>query len=183
MARTVYYAAVSADGFIADARGGVGWLDRFNSPDLGYEAFVCRVGAVVLGRTTYDQTLAFGAWPYPGRLGLVVTSREARGLPDGVRAVAVSELGSALRAVRAAVDGDTWIVGGAKTARLCVDQNLVDEIEVYVVPQLLGDGIRLFDRSSTPVVLRSVETQSFANGVVRIRYAVGRAVTAEPMIL
>ena len=75
MARTVYYVAVSVDGFIADRDGGVGWLDAYSSPELGYDAFLAQVGAVVIGRSTYEQMLTFGPWPYEGRDGLIVTSR------------------------------------------------------------------------------------------------------------
>ena len=172
MARTVYYAAASVDGFIADARGGVAWLDPFNSSELGYEAFLSSVGAVVLGRTTYEQTLALGAWPYADRRGLVVTSRELGGLPPGIRAVPPAELAPSFRDLRASTKGDAWVVGGGKTARLCMDAGLIDEIELYLIPCVLGDGVPLFDRSSTLVSLRLFDSRAFSNGVVMLRYAV-----------
>jgi len=96
MARTVYFAAVSIDGYIATLDGGVGWLDPFNSPELGYEAFLATVGGVILGRATYEQSLTFGPWPYPERRGLVVTSRPIADLPAGVRAISVAGLPAAV---------------------------------------------------------------------------------------
>jgi len=170
MPRTVYYAAVSVDGFIAAADGGVSWLDPFNSPELGYEAFLAKVGAVVLGRATYDQALTFGAWPYPGRAGLVVTSRPMQSLPEGTRAIRAAELPGTLADLRASSKGDVWIVGGARTARACLDSGLVDEIELYIVPCLLGDGIPLLERRNALAPLRLSETRSFGNGVVMVRY-------------
>ena len=46
------YVAASLDGFIADADGGVGWLDPFNSPDTtaSYESFIAQIGTIVMGR-------------------------------------------------------------------------------------------------------------------------------------
>ena len=166
--RTVYYAAVSADGFIADATGGVGWLEPFQSPELGYEAFLAGVGAVVLGRATYEQALTFGAWPYPGRQGLVVTSRPIANLPAGVRAVTAAELAAAMPRV----DGDTWIVGGGRTARACVDAGLVDELELYVIPRVLGAGIPLLPGGA--VALELVATRTFGSGIAMLRYRVAR---------
>jgi len=168
--RTVYYAAVSTDGFIADARGGVGWLEPFQSPELGYEDFLAGVGAVVLGRATYEQALTFGPWPYPGREGLVVTSRPIANLPDGVRAVTVAELPRAMPKV----DRDTWIVGGGQVARACLDAGLVDELELYVIPRLVGAGIPLLSPREELVTLELAATRTFGSGITMLRYRVVR---------
>lgn len=172
--RTVYYAAASADGFIAARDGGVSWLDPFNSPELGHGAFLARVGAVVVGRATYDQMLGFGPWPYAGRRGLVVTSRPIVGLPEGVGAILPAELPAALAGLRARTPGDVWIVGGGRTARLCLDAGLVDELELYLVPRLLGDGVPLLERREAFARLRLLETRAFSSGVTLVRYAVER---------
>jgi dihydrofolate reductase len=172
MARTVYYAAVSADGFIATTDAGVAWLDPFDSVDLGYEAFFARVGAVVMGRVTYEQSLTFGPWPYPGRGGLIVTQRAVADLPAGVSAVAPADLPQALATLRAGSPGDLWIVGGGRTARACLDAGAIDELELYVVPRLLGAGIPLFGPRAGLVPLRLIETRAFANGIVMLRHAV-----------
>jgi dihydrofolate reductase len=168
--RTVYYAATSLDGFIADVEGGVGWLERYNASELGYEAFLAKVGAVVLGRATYEQSLTFGPWPYEGRRGLIVTSRPIDGLPEGVRAVTTGELPAALADLRAQTTGEVWIVGGGKTARACVEAGLVDELELYVVPRLLGRGIPLLGERGVES-MKLLETRAFENGVVMLRYA------------
>lgn len=176
MPRTVYYAAVSLDGFIATRDGGVAWLDPYNAPELGYEAFLATVGAVVLGRATYEQSLTFGPWPYPGRRGLIVTSHPLADLPADVSIVSAGELPAALRALRAAIPGDVWIVGGGRTARACLDAGLIDELELYVIPRLLGDGIPLL--AGRPATLALRETRAFDNGVAKLRYAVVRDAAA-----
>jgi dihydrofolate reductase len=174
MSRIVYYAAVSADGFIADREGGVDWLEPFPSAQLGYDDFLGRVGAVVMGRTTYEQMLTFGPWPYGRRPGLVVTSRPIDGLPPGVKAIPVSALPARLPALAVQGGGDTWIVGGASTAGACMEAGLVDELELYVVPRLLGKGVRLLDRAAGLVALRTEDTRAFENGIVMLRYVVER---------
>ena len=175
MSRIVYYAAVSVDGFIAAADGSVGWLDPFNSPEFGYEGFLAKVSAMVLGRATYEQALTLGPWSYPGKLGLIVTTQPIASLPSGVQAVTVSELPAALAALRARAPGDIWVVGGAMTARACLDGGFLDELELYVIPRLLGAGIPLIARRETTVALELLQTQRFQNGVVMMRYRVERS--------
>jgi len=173
MARCVYYVAMSADGFIAAPDGGVAWLDAYNASELGYDAFVATVGAVVLGRRTYEQMLGFGPWPYGDRPGLVVTSRPVSELPPTVRSVGPAELGAAVGALRRATPRDVWVVGGGKTARACLEAGLVDEVELYVIPYLLGAGVPLLSPGSALRGLRLVETRRFDNGIVRLLYATG----------
>jgi dihydrofolate reductase len=174
MARTVYYAAVSADGFIATKSGGVEWLEPFNSPELGYESFLATVGGVVLGRATYEQALTFGPWPYPGRRGLIIASRAIDGLPEGTRAVTPALFGSAFAELRAAAKGDVWVVGGGRAAALCLELGLIDELELYVVPRLLGEGVPLFASGQRWVELELLETRTFTNQLVKLRYRVDR---------
>lgn len=173
MPRIVYYAAMSADGFIADSDGGVGWLDPFDSPEYGYEEFFAGVGAVVLGRRTYEQALSFGPWPYGKRPGVVVSSRTLGGLPPGVKCVAADGLPDAVQSLRSAVGNDVWIVGGGQTARACLEAGLLEELEIYVIPRLLGRGVPLLGLGPLVTDLRLVETKPFGNGVVCLRWRVG----------
>jgi len=171
--RTVYYAAVSADGFIATSDGSVAWLDPFQSPELGYEEFLASVGAVVLGRATFETALSFGEWPYHGKRGLVVTSHTLE-LPPDVRGVSVGGLPEAMRELRAESHGDVWIVGGGQTVRACLDAGLVDELELYVVPRLLGTGIPLVSPREALIKLERRDTRTFGNGITMLRFGVGR---------
>lgn len=69
------YMAMSADGYIADAGGGVGWLEPFEDVDYGYDAFLGEIETVVMGRRTYEQIEGFGlGWPYGHREGIVLSS-------------------------------------------------------------------------------------------------------------
>jgi dihydrofolate reductase len=57
----------------------------------------------------------------------------------------VGDLDSGVAAAKAAA-GDKYVnVLGASTARQCLDAGLLDEILVFIVPVLLGDGTRLFE--------------------------------------
>jgi len=62
------FIATSLDGYIADADGGVGFLDTFPMPegdDMGYYAFMAQVDALLMGRKSFETVLSFGVeWPY-----------------------------------------------------------------------------------------------------------------------
>lgn len=61
--RFIVYIAASADGYIADAEGGIDGLAAYDARQYGYDEFIASVGAIVMGRTTYDEVLRPGDWP------------------------------------------------------------------------------------------------------------------------
>ncbi len=79
------FIAASLDGYIAASDGGIEWLKPFEKFDYGYDRFIAEIATVVMGRKTYDQLPALGVgWPYPGKPGIVVTSRPLASPPQGV---------------------------------------------------------------------------------------------------
>ena len=75
--RVAVYIATSVDGFIAREDGSHDWLERVQAAgeDYGYGAFMDAVGALVLGRATWDTVVGFGEWPYAGKRVVVLTHR------------------------------------------------------------------------------------------------------------
>jgi len=171
MSRVRAYLAVSADGFIADGQGEVGWLEAFQV-DLGYQQFLDSVGAIVSGRTTYEQVLGFGDWPYPGKRVVVMTSRT---LPDpGIEGVefAGGDPASLVARLRDEVKGDLWLLGGADLLRRFLEAGVVDTLELYVMPLLLGAGIPLFSNGGPPARLELEKCASHDLGIVELVYRV-----------
>lgn len=62
------YMATSLDGYVADAEGGIDWLNDYETGvDYGTEAFMAEVDTLIMGRATFDQVMGFGGWPYAGK--------------------------------------------------------------------------------------------------------------------
>jgi len=164
------YIAQSLDGFITTADGGVDWLEAFNDVDYGYDDFLAEIGTIVMGRATYDQVRGFGAWPYPDHPTWVVTSRRLADAPDGVAAWH-EDLGDLVTRLR---DGahDVWLLGGAETIAGFLDLGAVDRLELFVMPVVLGDGIRLFGPSTAAPDLVCATARRYDNGVARLDYEV-----------
>ena len=176
--KTRCWIAASLDGHIALPDGNIDWLHRWDPHAFGYTEFYAGIGAVALGRGTYDTTLSFPEWPYAGKPAFVLSARGVAPSPHVALASSdPRELHSAAKA--ATKSGDLWLVGGGKALAAFLDAGLVDEIEVFVMPILLGSGIPLFParRPGTETV-ELVESEVFGKeGVIRQRYAVRRGAT------
>ena len=150
MSRTLYSCTMSLDGFMAGPGGDMHWLLPFFGPDPVADGLVDRVGALLVGRRTFDgddphrgteQEGAFSG-TYQGT-SFVLTHRPPAQAPPGT--VFLTELEAAVTAAREAA-GDRYVnVLGAEVARGCLEAGLLDEVLVFVAPVLLGDGTRLFD--------------------------------------
>lgn len=176
MGDVVLYIATSLDGYVADAEGGVEWLENLEDtydagePGGSFEAFFDGVDCLVLGATTYEQVRGFGEWPYGDRRAVVTTSRELPRatehieLYDGPLADLVGELTETHDTI--------WLVGGATLARSALAADLLDEVRLSVVPRLLGDGISLFGESGIDRRLHLTDETAYEDGIVELRYDV-----------
>jgi dihydrofolate reductase len=167
------YIAASLDGFIADEDGGVGWVERFlvDGVDYGYGEFLGGVGAVIMGARTYEQELERGGLPYGERPTWVFTHRELAIPPRGTAHLTSAPLGEVLAEIERTTEGNVFLVGGGDLIRQFVAAGALDELILFVVPVLLGRGVRLFD-DVAPIQAELLGTRSFATGLVEIRYRV-----------
>ena len=177
MARVSYLAAQSLDGYIAERDGSLDWLFQFGDPEKAtgpeFKQFMDSVTAIVMGSATYEF-LEGHEWPYESTPTWVFTSRSDRLAPDGADIRFVSgrpaEFIDDMRAA-AGDDGLIWIVGGGKLADQFVDDGLLDEVLVTIVPVILGSGIPLFDKTRRLEPLELTRTSEYRHsGLVELRY-------------
>ena len=146
MARIVGYIASSLDGFIATPDENLDWLTQQPELELGeydYRLFIKRIRTVVMGRATYDWLERSSApWEYGGQRVIVVTSRpiaHPRG-PLETR----SDVEALIAELRELADGDVWMLGGGQLQMAFMERGALDEIEIYVISEIIGGGIPLF---------------------------------------
>ena len=175
MSLTQYYTATSLDGFIADEHHSLDWLftrEQDRAGPLSYAGFLAEVGAVAMGRTTYEWILDHGSgkWPYDVP-AWVFTHRELEPAPEADIAFASGDaLAVHPKLVAAARGRNVWIVGGGDLAGQFAEAGLLDEVIVYVAPVTLVAGAPFLPRR---VELRLEETAR--NGdFVTARYSVVR---------
>jgi dihydrofolate reductase len=114
------------------------------------------VGAVVMGRKSFDDVTGEGGWGDKGPAGdtpcFVVTHRLPT-TPTPPVFTFVTDFVSAIEQARA-VAGDKGVgLHGATMPQQALALGLLDVLQIHLVPVLLGDGIRMFDRLGGPVAL------------------------------
>ena len=151
MSRVRVYIACSLDGFIAGPDDDLAWLDDYSEAiqedpgdGIGFGDFMAEVGALLMGRRTYDVVEGFdGDWPYGETPVVVATTRALDPVAPTVQAVSGSIEQVVARAKEVAGDGDVYLDGGGMI-RQALDAGLVDELIVSQAPTVLGKGIPLF---------------------------------------
>jgi dihydrofolate reductase len=167
MAKLTADISMSLDGFITDPNASVGTPLEGNDPgrlsDWQFDAktktetdaaivdeLYASTGAVLIGKRMFD--VGFDPWGDPPPFGMpvfVVTHEEREPLPmqGGTTYTFVTDgIEAALERARdAAGEKNVSVWGGANTMRQYLKAGLLDEMQIHLIPLLLGGGVRLFE--------------------------------------
>ncbi|WP_326949352.1 dihydrofolate reductase family protein [Amycolatopsis sp. NBC_01307] len=184
MSQVILYMSMSLDGFIAGpddragqelGRGGgrlFDWLDERLGEGVNGQVYreALATGAVISGRRTFELA---GRWRGDHHDGVpihVLTHHVDPGdEPPGSARFYTDVVACVTEAVQAA-GGRPVMVHGAGAAQSLLRAGLLDELEIHLVPVLLGGGRRLFAESER--VELDVVRRLDGNGVTHLRYAV-----------
>ena len=173
MRKVILFIAMSLDGYIADANGGVDWLNGQSSEAEGedtYSEFIKDIDTVVMGWTTYHQVrteLSPSEWVYDDLTSYVVTHRE-QSSTENIKFVHEPP-GELIRRLREEKGKDIWICGGASIVQQLMRDGLIDRFHISIIPTLLGSGIRLFEPLEQETRLNLVHSQN-SNGITELVY-------------
>ena len=166
MPKIIVYIATSLDGYIAREDGNIDWLPE--SAESGYDTFYKSVDTVIMGKTTYDQVLTFGEYPYKDKKSFVFTTNNQT---KDENAEFVSDVDKFVKDGFPGVDKNIWLVGGAQIIASFLKQKVVDEIIVTIVPIILGKGIPLFKNIENETKLELVKTEKYTQ-LVDLHYTI-----------
>jgi dihydrofolate reductase len=180
--RVTIHMVASLDGFIARKDGSVDWLetsDEFaggDTLDPGFvESFLKTIDCYVMGSRTYETALDFEAkgfgWAYADKPTFVLTSRDLPRTRDTVEFYSgdlVHLVNSRLRPTFRSI----WFVGGGVVSGDCLRLGLADEVRYSILPILIGDGIRFFEKLDRDIALHLAEVKAYKSGTVALRYEV-----------
>lgn len=200
MSATVLYMSMSLDGFIAGPKAGPGnglgdggqrlhdWV--VTNADADHAAMFDGVtgvnrqivdefmatGAVVAGRGTFEPAGGWGGDHHDG-VPIFIVSRRAREGEAGRWPLVsyVDDVATAMTAARRAAGDRDVLVHGAGVAQLALAAGVLDELEIHLVPVLLGQGRRLFDNLSPEhIELERTRILEGEGGVTHLHYRVRR---------
>lgn len=149
--KVVINRCMSLDGFIAGPGHDMDWgggraLADFVAPE-DFAAVAAATGAMLIGRTTWDvgdrmEAEEPGSIDYPFTGPMFVLTHRPLERPDPGVTILSGDIGDAVTAASAAAGDKDLEILGADVAAQCLQRGLVDEILIYVLPLLLGAGIR-----------------------------------------
>lgn len=200
MSHSVLYMSMSLDGFITGPDDGPGnglgtggeklhaWLFdgdqevgggvgrpgiRTSAASLPVVQELLATGAVLTGRRTFEAAGGWGGDHHDG-VHIEVFSRSPVD-DDAVRSphvhYATDGIASAMARAKEAAGDRNVLVHGATTAQLALQAGVLDELEIHLVPVLLGAGRSLFGALGSPRKLDLVRVID-APGVTHLRYRV-----------
>jgi dihydrofolate reductase len=178
--KVVVNRSMSLDGFIGaplDATDSPGWprMSRFVARDDLAE-IAAATGAMLIGRRTWDagdemEAAEPGSVDYPFSGPMFLLTHRPLEPPDPDATILTGDIGDAVATALDAAGGKDLEILGADVAGQCLQRGLVDEILVYVLPMLAGDGIRFSSPGLARVDLEPVSSRR-SGAVTILRYRV-----------
>lgn len=175
--RVRVFIASSLDGFIAGPGDDLSWLPQGAAQDeqgvtaLGYEGFMADIGAILMGRRTFDAVRGLDIpWPYAHVPVLVATSRELPQAPSTVRVARGGSIQELVADAKLTAGGRDVYIDGGMLIRSALNAGLIDEIIVTVVPYILARGVPLFAGCDQPHPLHLVSSSYAGQGMVELTY-------------
>lgn len=185
MAKLIYSAIASLDGYVADAAGNFDW----SRPDEAVHAYVNElerdIGTYLYGRRLYDVMKVWESyygqseqspaeadyaniWHQAHKIVYSTTLRTATTAKTRIEPVFVPEAVRQLKAESV----KNLSLGGAELAGEALTAGLVDEIHLFLSPVIVGGGKRALP-DGVRLALELVGENRFGNGVVHLHYLVG----------
>ena len=172
--KVVVNRSMSLDGFIAGPGDRMDWIFDFMAPDE-FPEIAAATGAMLVGRRTYEVGKRMAAenprgagYPFSGPV-FVLTHKPPEP-PDPQVTFLTGDIEQAVATALEAAGGKNLEILGADVATQCLQRGLVDEILVYVLPVLLGDGIRFSSPGLARIDLEQLDsTRSGAVTILRFR--------------
>ena len=181
MAKLIYTAITSLDGYIEDEHGSFDW----SAPDEDVHAFVNdlerRIGTYLYGRRLYETMVYWETAPADSPAVELNYAAVWRSADKVVYSTTLQETASArtriertfdpdaVRAMKEAANADLS-VGGAELAAHAFRAGLVDEVRLLLNPVVVGAGKRAL-ADGVRLDLELLDERRFASGVVSLRYA------------
>ncbi|MET9022655.1 dihydrofolate reductase family protein [Actinopolymorpha sp. NPDC004070] len=184
MAKLIYSALASLDGYVEDTGGRFEWA----APDEEVHAYVNDlerpIGTYLYGRRMYDtmvywETVDTSRQPEVAQdytkiwraAEKVVYSRTLQGASSARTRIERDFEPAAVRALKEASSRDLSI-GGAELAAQAIAAGLVDELHLFLNPVVVGGGKRALP-DGVHVPLELLDEHRFGSGVVHLHYALG----------
>lgn len=173
MRKLSLFIATSLDGYIAKPNDDLSFLKvvEKQGEDYGYVEFTATIDTIILGRKTYDYVLKeIGSTHYDNgqRDVYVITRTEKQNV--GRTTFYTGNLRDLVQHLKSGSGKNIYCDGGAEIINELLQDDLIDEFIISVIPILLGSGTRLFKDGRPEQQLEFMNVKSFDIGLTQLRY-------------
>lgn len=161
--------AVSLDGYIARSDGRVDWL--IDDPTVDLRAYAKQFDVIVAGRKTIDVEKSSGGGGPFGKMSCYIFSRTRQPGKRGGAEYVNRSPGEFVRDLTALPGKDIWLMGRGELAREFLKEDLVDRMDLAIMPVLIGEGIPLFPPGFPQRNWTLVRHEAHPSGIIRAIYA------------
>ena len=155
-----------------------GWSMSYWDEGMGraMEEYMSQRADVVLGRRTYDFFAAY--WPHHrdqtgsqlNQVTKYVASRSEKKLEWENSRLLQGDVVDAIKDLKRQAGPPLHVVGSANLTQTLLKNDLVDEVELWVFPVVIGAGKRLFHDGAIPTAWKLVRSQASSTGVLMLHY-------------
>jgi dihydrofolate reductase len=169
--KVIVYIATSLDGYIAKPNDDLSFLSIVaqEGEDYGYADFIKTVDTVILGRKTYDWVMTqVPEFPHADKDSFVIT-RTAKPA-SGKTNFYTGNLKDLVSGLKNRQGKNIFIDGGAEIVNELLNEDLIDEFIISIIPILVGKGIKLFQDGRPEHRLELIATKQFEKGLAQLHY-------------
>src|SRR5882724_10908989 len=160
--------AMSLDGYIAGPNGESDWIIMY--PEIDFAALFSQFDTILLGRRTFEAMAREGRTEMPGMKTVVISTTLQQSDYYGVTIIG-SEYKAFLSALRNESGKDIWLFGGGSLFGSLLAAELVDTVEVAIIPVLLGGGISLLPSPASRTKFKLTNHRIYKSGIAMLTYA------------
>ena len=171
MRKVILYIAMSLDGYIAKADNDMTFLTivQKDGEDYGYNDFIKEIDTVIMGRKTYDWVMTqVKEFPHADIDSYIIT--RTPGPAKGKISFYTGNLKELILELKQNAGKNIFIDGGAEIVNLLIQDNLIDEYIISIIPILLGDGVRLFRGCIMEQNLELISSKQYDTGLIQLHY-------------
>lgn len=168
--KVILYMAITANGMIAKENDDVKFVSK-NSWKT-FDEISKKAGNLIIGRRTYEISLADGTFPYKNRLNVIMTNQSIKNRWSDKVIFMDKSPKEVLRFLERMGFKTAFVGGGGTVNASFMKENLIDEIYLDVEPIVLGKGIKLFADKKFETKLKLIGTKKLSKNEIQLHYSV-----------
>jgi len=167
--KVILYMTITPNGLIAKEKDNTSYLSK--AVFVRYDKLCKKIGNLIIGRRTYDVSVAENAFPYPG-LNVVLTNKHIKNKWGSQVIFTNRSPKEVLKLLKERGFKTALVGGGGKLNSSFMKERLVDEIYLEVTPMIFGKGIKVFEDSNFEAKLELLGVKKLSSNEIQLHYKI-----------